>query len=99
MFVGNITERAPDAMVRHLLTTCGHVLSWKRVQGATGKLQVLPLNKVEKRTEYAVNAAGVTARESEEVRRVELAENDVMIVDEKCEKLSLVIYTAQPSFL
>ena len=40
MFVGNITERAPDAMVRHLLTTCGPVVSWKRVQGATGKLQV-----------------------------------------------------------
>merc|ERR1719309_636211 len=39
VFVGNITERAPDAMVRHLLTTCGTVLSWKRVQGATGKLQ------------------------------------------------------------
>ena len=40
VFVGNITERAPDAMIRHLLTTCGNVLSWKRVQGATGKLQV-----------------------------------------------------------
>ena len=40
MFVGNITERAPDSMVRHLLTTCGPVLSWKRVQGATGQLQV-----------------------------------------------------------
>ena len=40
VFVGNITERAPDAMVRHLLTTCGPVVSWKRVQGATGKLQV-----------------------------------------------------------
>ena len=41
VFVGNITERAPDAMVRHLLTTCGPVVQWKRVQGATGKLQVL----------------------------------------------------------
>jgi hypothetical protein len=40
VFVGNITERAPDSMVRHLLTTCGPVLSWKRVQGATGQLQV-----------------------------------------------------------
>merc|ERR1719431_685842 len=39
VFVGNITERAPDAMIRHLLTTCGPVVSWKRVQGATGKLQ------------------------------------------------------------
>ena len=43
VFVGNITERAPDAMVRHLLTTCGPVVSWKRVQGATGKLQVTEL--------------------------------------------------------
>ena len=59
VFVGNITERAPDSMVcnyinikfdarfnfschkvRHLLTTAGPVVSWKRVQGATGKLQV-----------------------------------------------------------
>lgn len=39
VFVGNITERAQDAMIRHLLNTCGPVLSWKRVQGATGKLQ------------------------------------------------------------
>merc|ERR1711962_501685 len=38
-FVGSITERAPDVMVRHILNTCGHVLSWKRVQGASGKLQ------------------------------------------------------------
>merc|ERR1711936_51743 len=28
-----------DSMVRHLLTTAGPVVSWKRVQGATGKLQ------------------------------------------------------------
>ena len=39
VFVGNITEKAQDAMIRHLLNTCGHVNSWKRVQGATGKLQ------------------------------------------------------------
>jgi len=39
VFVGSITERAQDGMVRHLLNTCGPVLSWKRVQGATGKLQ------------------------------------------------------------
>ncbi len=39
VFVGNITERAQDAMVRHLLTVCGPTISWKRVQGATGKLQ------------------------------------------------------------
>lgn len=39
VFVGNITEKAQDAMIRHLLNTCGPVTSWKRVQGATGKLQ------------------------------------------------------------
>merc|ERR1719210_3130840 len=39
VFVGNITEKAQDAMVRHLLNTNGPVTSWKRVQGATGKLQ------------------------------------------------------------
>lgn len=32
VFVGNITERAPDAMIRHILAACGHVVSWKRVQ-------------------------------------------------------------------
>ena len=47
VFVGNITERAPDAMVRHLLTTCGPVVSWKRVQGATGKLQVIKRGTIE----------------------------------------------------
>ena len=35
VFVGNITERAPDAMIRHILAACGHVVSWKRVQGKT----------------------------------------------------------------
>ncbi len=39
VFVGSIAENAQDAMIRHLLTTCGPVISWKRVQGATGKLQ------------------------------------------------------------
>lgn len=39
VFVGNITERAPDVMIRQILNTCGPVLSWKRVQGASGKLQ------------------------------------------------------------
>jgi RNA-binding protein 25 len=39
VFVGNITEKAQDAMVRQLLNTCGPLSSWKRVQGATGKLQ------------------------------------------------------------
>ena len=39
VFVGNITERAPEVMIRQILNTCGPVLSWKRVQGASGKLQ------------------------------------------------------------
>lgn len=33
VFVGNIDEKAPDAMVRHILATCGNIASWKRVQG------------------------------------------------------------------
>lgn len=33
VFVGNITERAPDLMIRQILATCGHAASWKRVQG------------------------------------------------------------------
>ena len=39
MFVGNISERAPDTMIKQMLVRCGNVLSWKRVQGASGKLQ------------------------------------------------------------
>ncbi|XP_026680966.1 RNA-binding protein 25 [Diaphorina citri] len=33
LFVGNITERAPDPMIRHILQACGHVNSWKKVSG------------------------------------------------------------------
>lgn len=33
VFVGNITEKAPDQMIRHILAACGTVVSWKRVQG------------------------------------------------------------------
>ena len=33
VFVGNIMDRAPDVMIRHILGACGHVVSWKRVQG------------------------------------------------------------------
>ncbi|KYQ49022.1 RNA-binding protein 25 [Trachymyrmex zeteki] len=32
VFIGNIMDRAPDVMIRHILGACGHVLSWKRVQ-------------------------------------------------------------------
>lgn len=39
VFVGNITERASDALIRQILQRCGIVLNWKRVQGANGKLQ------------------------------------------------------------
>ena len=39
VFVGNITDRAPDNMVRQILQHCGSVVSWKRVQGASGVLQ------------------------------------------------------------
>lgn len=39
VFVGSISERASDTLVRLLLTKCGYVNVWKRVQGANGKLQ------------------------------------------------------------
>lgn len=39
VFVGNISERAPDSMIRQMLQRCGNVLSWKRVEGTNGKLQ------------------------------------------------------------
>lgn len=39
VFVGNISEKASDMLIRQLLAKCGIVLSWKRVQGASGKLQ------------------------------------------------------------
>lgn len=39
VFLGNISERAPDTMIKQMLQRCGNVLSWKRVQGASGKLQ------------------------------------------------------------
>ncbi|CAG9767816.1 unnamed protein product [Ceutorhynchus assimilis] len=32
VFVGNITERAPETMIRQILAACGHVLSWKKVK-------------------------------------------------------------------
>ncbi|CAE1264546.1 RBM25 [Acanthosepion pharaonis] len=39
VFVGNISDRAPDTMIGLMLQKCGDVLSWKRVQGASGKMQ------------------------------------------------------------
>lgn len=32
VFVGNITERAPDTMIRQILAACGPVISWKKVK-------------------------------------------------------------------
>ncbi|CAF5138337.1 unnamed protein product, partial [Rotaria sp. Silwood1] len=39
VFVGSISDRAPDIMIKRMLQHCGSVLNWKRVQGANGKLQ------------------------------------------------------------
>ena len=39
VFVGSITDRASDILVRQMLSKCGNVNIWKRVQGANGKLQ------------------------------------------------------------
>lgn len=39
VFVGSITDRASDVLIRQILSKCGNVNIWKRVQGANGKLQ------------------------------------------------------------
>merc|ERR1712183_317375 len=39
VFVGNITDKASDTLIRQILLKCGFVVSWKRVQGASGRLQ------------------------------------------------------------
>merc|ERR1712227_870907 len=39
VFVGNISEKATDTLVRQILMKCGTVNNWKRIQGASGKLQ------------------------------------------------------------
>ncbi|KAJ0008734.1 hypothetical protein NQD34_016150 [Periophthalmus magnuspinnatus] len=39
VFVGNISDKVSDLLVRQLLAKCRVVLNWKRVQGASGKLQ------------------------------------------------------------
>lgn len=31
VFIGNISERAPEAMIKKILATCGTVINWKRV--------------------------------------------------------------------
>lgn len=44
VFVGNITEKAPDLMIRQILSTCGQIVSWKRVSGKAGTGLRWPLN-------------------------------------------------------
>uniref|UniRef100_UPI00358E87D1 RNA-binding protein 25-like isoform X2 n=1 Tax=Myxine glutinosa TaxID=7769 RepID=UPI00358E87D1 len=39
VFIGNISEKASEALIGLLLAKCGTVLGWKRVQGPSGKLQ------------------------------------------------------------
>ncbi|XP_065660659.1 RNA-binding protein 25 isoform X3 [Hydra vulgaris] len=39
VFVGNITDKASDTLIRQILMKCGYIVSWKRVQGAAGRLQ------------------------------------------------------------
>lgn len=39
VFVGKISEKAPDSLLRQMLTKCGFINVWKRVDGADGKLQ------------------------------------------------------------
>ena len=39
VFVGSITDRASDSLIRQILMKCGAVHTWKRVQGPDGKLQ------------------------------------------------------------
>jgi RNA-binding protein 25 len=39
VFVGNLSDRVPDPMIYKMLQRCGLVITWKRAQGANGKLQ------------------------------------------------------------
>ncbi|XP_022668125.1 RNA-binding protein 25-like isoform X2 [Varroa jacobsoni] len=39
VFVGNITERATDGLVRAVLAKCGFIANWKRAHGANNILQ------------------------------------------------------------
>ena len=43
VFVGNISERAQDAMVRSVLACCGPLINWKRVQVGIVKF-LLPIS-------------------------------------------------------
>lgn len=39
VFVGNITDKAPNEFIRQILSECGRVANWKRIQGSNGKFQ------------------------------------------------------------
>ncbi|XP_062503056.1 RNA-binding protein 25-like isoform X2 [Corticium candelabrum] len=78
-FVGNISEKVPDNVIRQLLMSCGTVLSWKRVQGATGKLQAFGF------CEYKEPEA--TLRSLRQLHNLRLAEKTVTVkVDAKTRK-------------
>jgi hypothetical protein len=48
VFVGNISERAQDAMVRALLACCGPLINWKRVQVRAARFFLLQHTKTGK---------------------------------------------------
>ncbi|KHN71030.1 RNA-binding protein 25 [Toxocara canis] len=39
VFVGNITEKCGNELIRSILSECGAVATWKRIQGSNGKFQ------------------------------------------------------------
>jgi len=39
IFIGNISEKVPDNLIKQVLIKCGVVVGWKRVQDASGKMQ------------------------------------------------------------
>jgi len=53
VFVGNITDKASDTLIRQILMKCGYIITWKRVQGASGRLQAFGF------CEYADPEAGL----------------------------------------
>jgi len=55
VFVGNITDKASDTLIRQILMKCGFIVSWKRVQGASGRLQAFGF------CEYSSPEAGLRA--------------------------------------
>ncbi|VDN25864.1 unnamed protein product [Gongylonema pulchrum] len=39
VFVGNINDKCGNELIRSILTECGAVATWKRIQGSNGKFQ------------------------------------------------------------